>query len=215
MKKAVIFDCDGTLIDSFELFDIALNEACKKYKYYILTEEEKAHLFGPNELGLIAKLIYPEDVKKAYFEYLKMYEKYHDKYIPSFIDGIEDLLIYLNKKEDIEVYLLTGRSIETTVITLDKLNAFKYFKDSYYGSHIGQIKAKLLTDLGREHNLKFEDMLYIGDSREDIKQCKEVGVDIISVSYVKPSSFDDLNELNPNNVVKTVKELKKKINDFI
>ena len=120
----------------------------------------------------------------------------------------------LNSK-NIPIYLLTGRSKETTMISLVKLDAFKYFKCVYTGGLEGAVKTKRLKEICDNHNFKPEELIYVGDTISDVEQCKAIGVDIISVTYNDPSISNELEKLNPNSVCKDVKELKEKINEFL
>ena len=210
-KKAVVFDFDGTLSNSFPLVAGKITEAIAMFRKEELTEEENNSIYGPTEEGIILKLIKDKgEAKECFLRYLDLYNEYHEELLPDFIPGIRELLEELNKR-NIPVYLLTGRSKESTMITLTKFNAFKYFKAIYTGGLYGEVKEELLNELASIHHYNKEDLVYIGDSLHDVPQCRRANVDIISVSYANTDSYEKLEEINKGNVAKTVEELKEKL----
>ena len=210
-KKAVVFDFDGTLSNSFPLVSGKITEAIAMFRKEELTEEENNSIYGPTEEGIILKLIKDKgEAKECFLRYLDLYNQYHEELLPDFIPGIRELLEELNKR-NIPVFLLTGRSKESTMITLTKFNAFKYFKAIYTGGLYGEVKEELLNELASIHYFKKEDLVYIGDSLHDVPQCRRANVDIISVSYANTDSYEKLEEINKGNVAKTVEELKAKL----
>ena len=214
-KKAVVFDFDGTLSNSFPLVAGKITEAIAMFRKEELTEEENNSIYGPTEEGIILKLIKDKgEAKECFLRYLDLYNEYHEELLPDFIPGIRELLEELNKR-NIPVYLLTGRSKESTMITLTKFNAFKYFKAIYTGGLYGEVKEELLNELASIHHYNKEDLVYIGDSLHDVPQCRRANVDIISVSYANTDSYEKLEEINKGNVAKTVEELKAKLFEIL
>ena len=214
-KKAVVFDFDGTLSNSFPLVAGKITEAIAMFRKEELTEEENNSIYGPTEEGIILKLIKDQgEAKECFLRYLDLYNEYHEELLPDFIPGIRELLEDLNKR-NIPVYLLTGRSKESTMITLTKFNAFKYFKAIYTGGLYGEVKDELLNELASIHHYNKEDLVYIGDSLHDVPQCRRANVDIISVSYANTDSYEKLEEINKGNVAKTVEELKAKLFEIL
>lgn len=214
-KKAVVFDFDGTLSNSFPLVTGKITEAIAMFRKEELTEEENNSIYGPTEEGIILKLIKDKgEAKECFLRYLDLYNQYHEELLPDFIPGIRELLEELNKR-NIPVFLLTGRSKESTMITLTKFNAFKYFKAIYTGGLYGEVKEELLNELASIHHYNKEDLVYIGDSLHDVPQCRRANVDIISVSYASTDSYEKLEEINKGNVAKTVEELKAKLFEIL
>ena len=98
-KKAVVFDFDGTLSNSFPLVAGKITEAIAMFRKEELTEEENNSIYGPTEEGIILKLIKDKgEAKECFLRYLDLYNEYHEELLPDFIPGIRELLEELNKR---------------------------------------------------------------------------------------------------------------------
>ena len=57
MLKAVIFDMDGTICDSFPLMIRALREAVEPIVGHSVSDEDFMEALGPNERGIITNML--------------------------------------------------------------------------------------------------------------------------------------------------------------
>lgn len=208
MVKAIVFDFDGTLASSFSLVEFCFKKIYKEILGKEITVQEIEKYYGPSEKGIIQKMFGKDKSKEIFYQFLRDYNFYHDQFFKDFFPGMRELLNKL-KKEGKEVFLLTGRSEETAIISLTKLNAFSYFKDFYWGSTECAIKDQLLKELMDDYGYKNDEIIYIGDSLQDVEQCNDANVKIASVTYNDPSYKDKLEKINPGMVFESVEELKK------
>lgn len=196
MVKVVAFDFDGTLANSFDLVNKCIVEVLKEFNVNI-SEEEFYKVYGPTERGIFINLTDENKGKLMFDRYMELYKKYHDEYLNKLHDGVIEVLNYL-KERGVTVVLLTGRSYESTVVSLDKFNLNNTFKKIYTGSDKGVNKPDNFKQLFKDFNVTNEECIYIGDSLKDIKSCKEVGVKILSISINDGESrLDQLKENNP------------------
>ena len=74
MKKAVVFDFDGTLVDSFDLINRCLCETVGHFKNVIIPLEKAKEYFkfGPTEEGILQKSL-TSNHKEAYIYFLNLY----------------------------------------------------------------------------------------------------------------------------------------------
>ena len=95
MKKGIIFDMDGVIIDNGVAHDIAWCQFCKKYGIDISEEEIKKNMHGRSNRDILTYILKREIVDTE----LKMYEEekeniyreiYRDKMIP--VKGLIDFL---------------------------------------------------------------------------------------------------------------------------
>lgn len=209
-KKALIFDFDGTIADSMKLEKTALVKTINKYGIFNVTIENIEDYFGPTELGILEKILVNEDKKEYWSYFLEEYQRMQPELLTTF-NGIEPLINSL--KDKFSIFLVTGRSKETLDISLSYLNIASAFIKTYTGSDLGINKDINIKKLLDEYNYDISDVLYIGDSLADINTIHKIKGDIISVGYRYANKEDikKLEEINPNNVVSTVLQLKERL----
>ena len=215
MKKVIIFDFDGTILNTEPFIGRLIYETYLKFTGKKLTLEDILRNYGPSEDGMLINLNDGSyDSNEAFEYYLKMYKKMHEEFFTHIDKDLKNIFEYL-KSNDIDTYIITGRSKESLDISLDILDIRKYFKGYYTGSKKGINKPTSIRNLMNDHNYNNKDLLYIGDTVNDIYSMKEVDVKIISIALYNLQNYDKLNELNPFNVVKDYKELDSKIKEFL
>lgn len=94
MIKTAIFDFDGTLADTIPLCREAFRRAIQKLDGRILTDEEIERQFGPDDLGVIQKLIpgKPELHERGRELFIHYYRKLHADLAPAPFPGTAELL---------------------------------------------------------------------------------------------------------------------------
>ena len=215
MKKVIIFDFDGTILNTEPFIGRLIYETYLKFTGKKLTLEDILRNYGPSEDGMLINLNDGSyNANEAFEYYLKMYKKMHEEFFTHIDKDLKNIFEYL-KSNDIDTYIITGRSKESLDISLDILDIRKYFKGYYTGSKKGINKPTSIRNLMNDHNYNNKELLYIGDTVNDIYSMKEVDVKIISIALYNLQNYDKLNELNPFNVVKDYKELDLKIKEFL
>lgn len=215
MNKVIIFDFDGTILNTEPFIGRLIYETYLKFTGKKLTLEDILRNYGPSEDGMLINLNDTSyDAKEAFEYYLKIYKKMHEEFFTHIDKDLKNIFEYL-KSNDIDTYIITGRSKESLDISLDILDIRKYFKGYYTGSKVGINKPTSIRNLMNDHNYNNKELLYIGDTVNDINSMKEVDVKIISIALYNLKNYDKLNELNPGNVVKDYKELDLKIKEFL
>lgn len=191
MIKYVIFDFDGTLVDSKMSFLYIWNTIAKEYGFKGIKSEE---------IEDFRKLSIPEMCKRTNFPMYKLpfiipkcYKLYKDCISKvEIINGTQDMLksihekgyktaiISSNTKENIEWFLKDNNITDITSIICSK---------SIFG------KDKLINKFLRENNLKQCEVIYVGDEQRDIKACKKAGIKIIWVNW----GFDSIELIEKEN----------------
>ena len=93
--KAIIFDLDGTLINTDELIIASYHAVFNKFRpNYKLTREEEISFLGP-PLEVMFKKYFKEDFDTLLHEYRK-YAHEHTLELASTYDYVEEMLQFLN-----------------------------------------------------------------------------------------------------------------------
>ena len=213
-KECFVFDFDGTLVDSNELEKVTMVETIHRYHDPFFRPDAIYRSFGPTEDGILRKIIAPEKIKEALSFFFDYYEKRQEDLLIPFPE-MEEILKLLKEKGK-RLFLLTGRSERTLRLSLKKLSYENFFEKCYWGSQDGVNKPDSMRRLLKENHLEKEDVVYVGDTLEDIRSMKEVQIDLLSAGYShSPIYGQELERNNPGNVCHTIGELKSKIIELL
>lgn len=205
--KAVIFDLDGTLLNTICDLCNAVNYALDKLKIEKITVEECLSFVGSGIKTLVVRSFKGKDadIDKA----LALFNEYYSKNcmldsIP-YLD-IVDVLKTL-KNENIKIGVASNKKHEY----VEKLvkHYFGSLVDAYQGESTelrrkpdGDIVYKVLKELGVETS----DIAYVGDSEVDVKTAQNINCQAVFVSYGF-RSYDALEEAGAKLIAKNPKEL--------
>lgn len=208
-KKAVVFDFDGTLTDSMEIENLSMSKALSSVGCFSVSKDELTNHYGPTERGIISSIVPPGKKDEAWKNCLKYYREFAKDLKP--FDGILDILSSL-KERNILTLLVTGRSRETLDISLQDMHLTPYFLKTYTGSDSGTNKEESLTSLFNDFSLDKNDVLYIGDTLDDIRMMRNIQTDILSAGYSHDKEYQEmLEEKNPGNVCSSIQQLKERL----
>lgn len=214
MKKTVIFDLDGTLLDSIEDIASSMNKVLESLQLPTHKIEDYKHFVGggvdilvENALSNQSKEIKDEVIKRFKIEYDG---KLHSKTLP--YDGIYELLDEL-KKLDINLAVLSNKPHEFTVSYVNH-----FFKNYNFKEIHGQKKdvpkkpdPKAALDIVKCLDSSCENTYFIGDTKIDMQTAKNANMNAIGVLW----GFRDEKELrdfgadfivsNPLEILKIIK----------
>ena len=181
MKKAVVFDLDGTLTDTIASIKISADKAVGKYGFGPFSEEQYKYFVGDGAATLIERCLNAGgDKEQKYFEgafqeYQKVFEEYCMYKVEPYA-GIRELLAAL-KEKGLKLTVLSNKPHARTVEVIHTIFGEDCF-DVIRGQMEGVPKKpspegvfKILEDL----SLTPEDILYLGDTGTDMKTGKSAG----------------------------------------
>jgi len=206
MKKAIIFDMDGTLVDSSVTIVNAINHVRAKLnlnamkKELILEKVNDPHL-NPAEFFYEVPA-FSEEHEKWFSDY---YTQNHEKELQLY-DGIEELLKNLKERG----YLLavaTNAYRGSTLESLSHLKVLEHFDSIACYDDVGRGKPSpdMLEKNLKDLNVSVEESLFVGDSERDLLAAEALNMDYIMVNWGF-STYED--------AIHSVEKLEKTILDF-
>ncbi len=188
MYKAVIFDLDGTLLDTISDIADSVNAALRSNGYNEFTEYEYKYFVGKGIDELIRTIIKEggigdEEFTKLKNGYIEEYAKRHSAKTKPY-EGILELLAEL-KANGIKTCILSNKPHFQTEEVVDK-----YFSQSEFDIVFGKLPEyeikpnpesaeKIIELLG----MRKEDILYVGDTNTDIQTAINAGLDSVGVLW--------------------------------
>ncbi|ERM92443.1 haloacid dehalogenase [Caldanaerobacter subterraneus subsp. yonseiensis KB-1] len=184
--KAVIFDLDGTIIDSKKDIVIAANMAFSEFNLPTLSEEILASFIGKGaesviKMGLGEKNMHLFD--RVFDRFEKIYGESCTRYT-SLFPGVRETLNFL-KERKINIGIATLKRRILTEKILQHFRIEKYFSAVVCLEDVKNIKPhpEVIRKLLQKMNNVPEETLYIGDSEVDVLCGKNAGVYTCAVTY--------------------------------
>ena len=186
--KAVIFDLDGTLLDTIEDIKVTMNSALRRYNYPEFSVEEYKYFVGKGVDNLIREVMKTASIPSSAFKGLKeaYYEIYkHQATINTKLyEGMSSLLSEL-KTKNISLNVLSNKPHSQTVEVIkhyfgDKVFDFVYGKKEDFSPKPDPASA---LDLTKALGIQPEEVLYIGDTETDILTAKNAGFYSVGVLW--------------------------------
>lgn len=212
MKKLVIFDLDGTLLNTIADLAHCTNYALSKLGYPTHKAEQYPFMVG-NGINKLFERALPEGekteenvlrVRKEFIPYYDMHNADDSRPYP----GIPELLSHL-QAAGIQIAVASNKYQAAT----RKLIAH-YFPEIHFTAVFGQregIKVKpdptIVFDILQLAGVAKEDVLYVGDSGVDMQTAANAGVAACGVTWgFRPRT--ELEEFQPEYIVDSAEEIK-------
>ncbi len=215
MKKLVIFDLDGTLLDTIEDLGNATNHALRSLGFPERTREEYYRLVGRGITNLFKGAV-PEgcDSPETIARMRDLFLTYYGVHLCDFTHpypGVVDLLKHITA-HGVQLAVASNKYQEgaETVVR-------HFFGEFSFAALLGQQEGfPLKPDPGivelcrRTAGVLKEDILYVGDSNVDMQTGKNADVDTVGVTWGFRSR-EELEAFHPLAVVDTTEELERLI----
>jgi phosphoglycolate phosphatase len=204
----VVFDFDGTLIDSTATIAECIQEAARDAGLPVPDKARASHVIG---LGLQDSLRYavPELKPEGYAAFVDGYRRHFlaRQDSMSLFDGVRELLDELHAG-GYRMAIATGKSRRGLDRSMDALDLRRYMCATRCADETDpKPHPAMLLELMDETNLPAARLLMIGDTSHDIGMAKAAGVDAVAVTY-GAHDCDSLRALSPRACVDSVEELR-------
>ncbi len=206
MLKGIVFDLDGTLVDSLSVTFSGFNHCFTRQGLPELTPKEIMKHFGLGERQIFARMIGETLADQAYSDFVN-YTQNEIRSIPLH-EGAGDLIEYCKSKA-IPISIVTGRSYDTTVMILKHHGIYDRFISIIAHDHVSLPKPSpegILLALGKM-KLSPKEIMYVGDSAMDVKAAQAAGSISVAALWDLLANHDELAGLNPHHMIRKPAEL--------
>lgn len=211
MKKLIIFDLDGTLLDTIEDLANSVNFALQQHQ--LPTHPIEAYNYfvgnGVNKLlerALPTELQNSDMISMLKIDFIKHYSAHSEEYTKPY-NGIADLITRLYK----DGFQLAVASNKIHQATTDLVQRF--FPNIQFTAVFGQREGyptkpnpSILDEIIEKANVHKSEVLYVGDSGVDVATAFNAKVDFVGVLWgFRPQK--ELEEVGAHNFVENAGQL--------
>ena len=190
-QYTILFDLDGTLVDTAPDLMRAHNHVMKKFGYPTKSTDEIRNLVGQGAGAMLGRSIWGQakkefgkvQDKKIKEEMVRDFVEFYGKNIvneSTLINGVKDFLIWA-KEKNISMAVCTNKQEHLAVDLLKKIGIYEFFE--YVAGHntfdYCKPDPRHLTSVIEILNGDIKKSLMIGDSETDANAAKDAGIPVI------------------------------------
>ncbi len=215
MIKLLIFDLDGTLVDTLVTIQTAVNNTMKEYGFKQYTYEEMRTIVGHGARKLIKDVCAAEAIEEGGDEFFeKVYAFYGDAYYAVHLDvekpydGVLEALTKF-KEAGYELAVLSNKPNEFVEGILNKI-----FPKGLFSHMQGQTELPIKPHpagalaIAEKFGYAPEECAFIGDAETDVMTGKNAKMKSVAVTWGYRDR-DLLESLEPDAIADTAEELEK------
>lgn len=212
MIKTILFDFDGTLINTNEIIKLTLNEISIKHTGTFLTKEDFDDMLGKPLKDQMAQIygLSGNELELHYPEFFTLYRELYnsrrDDLTKEFV-GIREMLETLYNK-GISMGIVSSKGTDGIRHGLEKFSLSKYFNIviSKYDVKNSKPNPEGILKAMNFLNSNTENTLFVGDSRHDLLAAKNAGLPFVLVAWTI-AGYEKLKAMNPEYIIECPMEM--------
>ena len=189
-KSLIIFDWDGTLMDSIGLIVSSMHVAGEAHGFYT-TDAAVKGIIGLSLMNGI-DILYPDASQTQRDAICDSYADYYiaNSHQTPFFEGIDAMLQTL-RAQNKTLAVATGKKRRGLERVMDATEAHHYFAITRCADESGsKPDPQMLSDILAHTGASVADAVFIGDSIYDIQMANRLGMTSIAVNYGTASAED-------------------------
>jgi phosphoglycolate phosphatase len=224
-KFTVLFDLDGTLVDTAPDMMLAHNHVMKKFGYPTKSTEDIRNLVGKGAGALIGRSIWGQAKKefskvlddKIKDEMVKEFVNFYGKNIvneSTLVKGVKDFLIWC-KEQNISMAVCTNKQEHLSNDLLKKIGIYDFFEYVAGSDTFDYCKPdpRHLTNVVEILDGDLKKTIMIGDSETDANAGKAAGIPVVLLEngYTEKNTT----EIYHNHLIKDFTGIEKIIKEYL
>ena len=206
-KPTLLFDLDGTLVDTQEPIQLSFKELYKKYDdEKNFTDEIATEVLGPGLMEMFAKLFPNLDANQLF----KDYKEINNRLLPDYLKPMPNAMETLKalKEEGYSIGAVTTRTHDSAEFCLKLIGMDAYMDDICGIDDVKKSKPDIepFVKIIDDNKWNKDDVIVIGDSMADINGGKNYGA--YTVAYIfNANKTAKVVECGPNRQITDIGEL--------
>lgn len=186
-KQAVLFDLDGTLVDTLQDITIAFNHVRTEYQLPPLDQQALLPLVSDGSPQIIPRLFAVEVNSAEYHsirdKVIKRYAKQNSQHSKVF-PGVRELLQTLNQQR-VPWGIVTNKTEELALATIERFNISEGCQVLIGGDTLSVNKPNPtpLLEACKKLNFPPDEVIFVGDSERDVEAANRAQMTSITVEY--------------------------------
>lgn len=203
--KTILFDLDGTLLDSSPGIRHCFIKTFKELGLPVPNDQTIQSFIGP-PLETTFKTINPnpEFIQRAIQTYRRYYQEtgvYEATIYEGIVQALEELV-----RSGYQLFITTSKNQEMATLMMKHFKLDNYFTAIYGSTPTAFIKADVIKRVINDYHLTLHETCIIGDTKFDIIGGKTIGIKTIAVTW----GFGQSKDLaQANAVIKQPSDIKK------
>jgi phosphoglycolate phosphatase len=183
--RALIFDLDGTLIDSHRDLIRSVNVMLREMGRAELNEETISAYIGQGAPILVGRVLGEGASDEEHKHALQFFLRYYEEHKMDTTHAYPGVAETLEELAGLPMAILTNKPARISVRILDELGLKRYFRAIYGGNSFETKKPDPLgaNTILREFSVAPQEALLIGDSEVDVQTARNAGALAAAVNY--------------------------------
>lgn len=175
--EAILFDLDGTLIDTKSLYLEAYRRAVAPYVRPDMTREDIMALRPTSEIAFLRAIVHERDFEACLDDFYRAYEALHADRFHGVYEGVEEMLSAI-RRAGIPLGLVTGKSRRSWEITRAVADSLEPFDALIFDD---DVRAPKPDPHGLELAVEAlgvapDSAVYVGDTLSDMEAARAAGL---------------------------------------